>query len=210
MKHNIATVTQAALLVAWAFPANACTPSHSLAAQNAFFDGTTTDTASLNDSFVSEINAHRCEHGLPALTYNSTLGVASKYHSDWMNETKIFAHDSTVSGMEKPWDRAKHFGYAYSTIAENLALYGRYDFSGESFYINGTCDFSRKSGEKINPISYDALAKQVGIGWMNSPGHRANILREGITEAGVEVSIDYDAEHCGRIYVTMLYGSPLN
>lgn len=197
-------------LLLWSLPALACSTDQLGAEGNHSFDDSPIATAALNEHFIVEVNAHRCDNGLAAVTYNPALEMASKYHSDWMNDTKVFAHDSTVSGMTKPWNRAKHFGYVYRQIAENLALYGRYDFRDQSFYIEGPCLFTRASGEEILPITYEALAKQVGLGWMNSPGHRANILLDGITEAAVAVAVDYDAEHCGRIYITMLYGAPRN
>lgn len=50
---------------------------------------------------------------------------------------------------------AESFGYSYLSIGENLAL-GNFASSGE-----------------------------VVLGWMNSPGHRANILKSGFTEIGI-------------------------
>lgn len=208
MNSLVAACTLTLSCMFFASPGLACGASHSALAQETAFDGGPTDTVTLNESFLSEINRHRCENGLPALTYDKALEEASTYHSDWMKETQVFAHDSTVPGMEKPWDRAEHFGYEFSTVAENLALYPRYAFNDEGFYVNGECQFARAGGEVINPITYADFAKQVGIGWMNSPGHRDNILRDTVTQGAVGISIDYTAEHCGEIYVTMLYGKP--
>jgi uncharacterized protein YkwD len=191
-------------------PAFACSPVQSSTTETEIIDASAIDTALLNQNVIKEINSHRCENGLPALGRNSTLEVSSKYHSDWMKNTHTFAHESTVPGMVNPWDRAQHFGYKYRQIAENLALFPLYDFRDQAFFINGTCKFSRKTGEIIEPISYAELARQVGVGWMNSPGHRANILLDGITEAGVAITIDETAEHCGTIYITMMYGTQAN
>lgn len=52
-------------------------------------------------------------------------------------------------------DLAKEAGYAYITVGENLALGGFKD------------------------------SKDVVTAWMNSPGHRANILKAGYTEIGI-------------------------
>lgn len=40
----------------------------------------------------------------------------------------------------------------------------------------------------------DTAAKQV-VSWMNSPGHKANILREGITKIGVAYCYDADSQY---------------
>lgn len=56
-----------------------------------------------------------------------------------------------------PSDLAKQVGYAYVTVGENLALG---NFEGDSALVQG---------------------------WMDSPGHRENILRESYTEIGIAV-----------------------
>lgn len=59
---------------------------------------------------------------------------------------------------ENVGDLAKEFGYAYIKVGENLAL-GNFD------------------------SNYDLVMN----GWMNSPGHRANILGDGYREIGIAV-----------------------
>lgn len=125
-----------------------------------------------------------------------------------MSRETVFAHESTEPGMEAPWGRALQFGYRYQTVAENLALHPRFAFNEQPFYVTGTCTFKSTTGDVIAPSTYAQLAHEVGVGWMNSPPHRANILLDVITEAGVGISIDYNAQHCGKIYITMLYGKP--
>jgi uncharacterized protein YkwD len=47
-------------------------------------------------------------------------------------------------------------------------------------------------------------ASSVHSGWMNSPGHRANILQAGYTEIGVAVARDT----AGRLYFCQVFGTP--
>jgi hypothetical protein len=51
-----------------------------------------------------------------------------------------------------------------------------------------TLEFAAESPVDVTSISYisaDDLASEIVAGWMNSPGHRANILRPEFTEAGI-------------------------
>lgn len=73
-------------------------------------------------------------------------------------------------------DRVKAAGYQYGMVGENVA-YG--------------------SG----PIP----AEQIFEGWMNSPGHRANILRKEYTEIG----LGHGVAATGEVYYTQVFGRPL-
>ena len=58
---------------------------------------------------------------------------------------------------------------------------------GEIYYINSTSEniaFSQ-SGRDFSADDYPAVAQQFMSGWINSSGHRANILRASTTHIGV-------------------------
>jgi uncharacterized protein YkwD len=75
---------------------------------------------------------------------------------------------------KKPSDRLKAAGYRYSRMGENIALGDR------------------------QPL------ETVFRGWMESPGHRANILNKDFEEIGIGVARD----NRGRIYYTQVFGTP--
>src|SRR3990170_7137897 len=120
-------------------------------------------------------NQERKNYGLSQLAFNSEIIQIARGHSLDMASREYFAHE-TPEGFT-PSDRAEQSGYScqkivglliYSGIAENI--FQGYLF--DSYYT-------------VN-------------GWMNSPGHRENILtevfdREGI---GLEITQDY------KVYVT--------
>ena len=66
------------------------------------------------------------------------------------------------------------------------------------------------AGENI--AAGQTRAEQVVEGWMNSPGHRANILNESFTEIGIGYT--YLANDTGSVnynhYWTQVFGKPLN
>ncbi len=81
----------------------------------------------------------------------------------------------TGSDGSQPWDRATRYGYSWTWIGENLFM-----------------------GTGISPST-------VVQGWMNSSGHRANILASEAVHIGVGYL--YDAAE-GAWYVTALFGRP--
>lgn len=52
-------------------------------------------------------------------------------------------------------------------------------------------------------ITPDELAEESVNGWMNSPGHRANILNGEFIESGVGIFFDQNGS---KIYITAVYG----
>ena len=108
-------------------------------------------------------NRIRAEHGLPLLRENRRLRKAAVRHSRDMVRDGYFEH-TTPEGVTMV-DRILRAGYVRRdrgwALGENLAW--------------GTGSFGTPRG------AVDA--------WMESPGHRANILRKAYRELGVGVAI---------------------
>lgn len=112
-----------------------------------------TDPAALAQRVIELANLERAAAGLPPLKANEALSQAAKAHSLAMAERDFFDHQDPSTGAA-PGDRAKAAGYAWSTVAENIA------------------------------IGY-ATPEEVITGWMNSEGHRQNLLNPEYREIGV-------------------------
>lgn len=130
-------------------------------------------------------NEQRDGHGLPALQYEARLQTSAQRHAADMVERRFFAHE-TPEGLG-PEDRALNAGYPtrqYSS-GENLAW--------------GT-------GSEASPV-------EIVHGWMHSPGHRENILREAFTHMGVGVTVGVPGEPKGSLpgatYAVSFGGPPL-
>jgi uncharacterized protein YkwD len=108
-------------------------------------------------------NQIRAQHGLPLLKDNLKLRKAANGHSSDMVDEGYFDH--TSPGGETFVDRILGSGYAKRTdgwtLGENLAW--------------GT-------GEDSTPAG-------VMNAWMNSPGHKANILKRSYKEIGVGIRL---------------------
>ena len=128
---------------------------------------------------VALINQERTDRGLPALGNNSSLQLAARRHSEDMACNDFFSH--TGSDGSTLSSRLLAAGYSYSWAAENIAASSSSNFS----------------------------AQAVVSMWMNSPGHKANILSENVTQIGVgfryagdSAAQDFDA------YYTADFGRP--
>ncbi len=87
----------------------------------------------------------------------------------------FFSH--TGSDGSLPWDRAARFGYSFSYLSENLYMgSGGYNSPGAAVQA-----------------------------WLNSPGHRENMLYPNAVHIGVGYAYD-DATGAG--YVTAMFGKP--
>ena len=119
------------------------------------------------------LNARRTEAGLRPLTSSRTLARAARAHSADMGTRRFFAHD-TPDGME-PADRIVAAGYPGTdvTVGENLAW-----------------------GEETA-----GTPAAIVEGWMESPGHRANILRREFREVGIGLAYEPPRPVSGRVAV---------
>ena len=109
------------------------------------------------------LNAERRRHGLPRLKLNKKLSAAARRHARDMVRRGYFAHDSLGGGSFV--DRIRRTGYLRGTgkwtVGENLA-WGSHD---------------RAAPRAITQM------------WMNSPGHRANILSPSFREVGIGLAL---------------------
>ena len=116
--------------------------------------------AAMREAVVCLVNEERAERGLKALEVDSRLAAAARRHSQDMRKRRYFAHVS-LSGKTDV-QRAKAAGYGrFRSLGENLAW--------------GT-------GRLASPRS-------IVRSWMESPGHRRNILFSTFRDVGVGIAL---------------------
>ncbi|MDH3678073.1 MAG: CAP domain-containing protein [Nitrosopumilus sp.] len=140
-------------------------------------------------------NQYRIQHGLEPVSLDENLSIVARGHSKDMAIQDYFAH-ITPEGID-PTGRATKLGYNCQKIVGNLIYSG----IGENIFQNNLYDTVWYVGDI--PTSYDwntqeEIAESTVDGWMNSQGHRKNILtgmfdREGI---GVEIAKN------DKVYIT--------
>lgn len=122
------------------------------------------------------LNAHRARNNLRPLRLNRRLSRAARRHSRAMARRNFFSHDS-LSGANFV-DRIRRTGYLRSarswSVGENIA-YG--------------------TGRRSTPAS-------ISRAWMNSPGHRANILSRSFSAIGIGIARGTPGGGGGGTYTT--------
>ena len=119
--------------------------------------------AQLEQAIFDKINIQRQKNGLAALVQDTKLAAIARAHSADMIAKNYFSHND-LNGCS-PGCRLNKAGYSYSSWGENI-----YSMSGYS-------------------LSPSAAADMVVKGWMNSAGHRANILNSTFTNQGIGVAM---------------------
>jgi uncharacterized protein YkwD len=123
------------------------------------------------------MNRARAKEKLPALKLNAVLCKVAQKHSENMAKHEKMAHRLDDKGVG---DRVTAAGYDWKRVRENLA---------------------RATGENDDPAPKPA---EIHKGWMESKGHRANILHDGVTEVGISMVRGKK----GTFYYTQVFAEP--
>lgn len=194
-----------ALLFSLPSAADACTRSVSKAASQTLVPANGIDQPFLEKAIREEVNFHRCRAGLrPVGDAGNNLAIQAQKHSIWMAKTQQLTHRSTVPGASTLQQRVRNAGVKARTGSENIGMVHRYQIDNRRFKIlnASACQFATFEGQKLPAHSYASLARHIVNLWMESPGHRRNILDRGVTKMSAAVAFDPNAQYCGRFWVT--------
>ena len=122
----------------------------------------TPDIPQVEIAIVEMTNEIRKQHKLGAVKIDPKLAKTAQGYARFLAQSGLFSH--TADGRQ-PADRAKAAGYAPCLVSENLS-----------------------SNLDTRGFQTRQLANEAVQGWMNSPGHRKNILTEHVVEIGVGVA----------------------
>jgi uncharacterized protein YkwD len=137
------------------------------------------DRAAQRALALNLVNRSREAQGLDALETGATLDRIAQAHAEDMATREYYAHVSPEG--ENVLDRFLDAGGSeWELVAENIAR-------------------CRGCPETVDEARIRALHE----GWMNSPGHRANILADGLTRFGFGVSARE-----GDLYAVQTFAGP--
>lgn len=128
----------------------------------------TADNTIVNDQYMAQVeqaifnkvNEERAKAGVAPLSYNTTMEKYARIKSKDMGDNNYFSHTDKSGNYINT--KMKADGVTYQAWGENIA------------YIGGVTD----------PV---ALANQFMTNWMNSEGHKKNILSTDFSSIGVGV-----------------------
>ena len=145
-----------------------------------------------------QVNAERTARDLQPLAWSEALARLARAHSQDMVARDFFAH--TNPDGQSPTDRGRAREVRCTAIVENRPMRG----IAENIY-DAAAYHSRRTTQRGDEVSVtydwksaDELAATVVQGWMDSPGHRRNILDERYQAQGLGVVVSDDL----RVLVT--------
>lgn len=202
MKTNLFGIVVGVAIAIAATTASACT--RDIPAGASQMVPSRVDQQILDAAVRAEVNYHRCRAGLrPLGPANSALVRVAAAHSTWMAQSRTLSHRSTVSGKASLSDRIRAANIRIRTGAENIGMVHRYRIDGQHFrIINGaSCQFASQQGDPLPAHSYASLARHAVSLWMNSSGHRKNILNPNVKMVSTAAAYG-DGQYCGQFWLT--------
>jgi len=137
----------------------------------------------LNAAVFWFTNIERRKHHVKQFRFHGKLRQTAILHSEQMKIHNFFDHenafDARYATLTDRIESVEDDSFkGFMSWGENIADYPVIK-ANEMFTIenrNGATHLYSTNGKEIFPYSYYEFAKVVVDGWMNSPGHRANIL----------------------------------
>jgi len=154
------------------------------------------DPSALEERVHLLINNQRQQNGISTLSYDPFLADIARGHS-WDMVTRNFFEHMNPDGLLAR-NRGDAAGYpcirvvkggSYNGISENLFQGTRYS----SYYSNASGVITA-----YNWSTADEIAERAVSGWMDSPGHRQNILTSRYQLEGIGVAFSSD----DKVYIT--------
>src|SRR3954449_2027451 len=161
LSRRRAAALLATALVALAAPAGAHASARAAACPGADLVPDAGNLAQVGQATLCLLNDERAAAGLRPLTYSAALTTPSAAYSTRMVGENFFAHVSPDG-----------------TTLESRLTAARYIAPDGDWFV----------GENLAWGQGDlATARNIAIAWMNSPGHRHNILEPEFTEVGIGI-----------------------
>ncbi len=145
------------------------------------------DYRRLNAAIFFATNEQRRLIRLRLLTYSAKLEESAAMHSKDMCDKNFFGHNNPGDRKKRePNDRARLVGIPNPYLAENIATaFGLQYEQGRDVVVKGAGKFSYPGrADLIPPHTYLSVADALLKSWMNSEGHRKNILSEKALQLG--------------------------
>jgi len=135
--------------------------------------------AEVEQLIIVLVNAERQQYDLGTLSEDALLTSLAREHSISMVENDFFGHE------RYPGERPLSYNMSPGTMrGENLAKIPTQQYSPGPY------------------LSLQEVCEWAVSGWMDSPGHRANILEPRYTETGVGVSFSDGWDY---LYITQIF-----
>ncbi|MDA8142298.1 MAG: CAP domain-containing protein [Desulfobacteraceae bacterium] len=164
-------------------------------------------------AIFQETNMRRRENGLAPLRHEPRLDAAARQHAASMAQHNYLSHTDPYNAKYRaPKERALEAGFQFRFLAENIATHFAIQYqSGTPVYQvpAGTGYSYQPNGSPILKHTYQSFAATLLDQWMNSPGHRQNILSVEPDLFGSDCRLRSEQDGLDKFYCVQLFGRAL-
>jgi uncharacterized protein YkwD len=179
------------------------------------------DTTDLNSCLLSaalfhEANQRRLLDGKSRLEHDSRLDEAALMHARSMAQNNYLSHTNPIDPQRRtPLQRVRQTGLEPRMLAENIGNHFSIQYEeGTRIYPvrkDGEQGFATRPGGPLIPEhTYRSFAGAMLDQWMNSPGHRKNILAQAPEFSGAGCAPGQSDSGLKKLYCVQLFFSPAN
>ena len=138
---------------------------------------------------VDGTNSARAQRGLPLLRTDAVLMRIANDRSFDLIARDYFSHYDPQTGQEPLLRYLQAYGYAYQYAGENIA-----ELKNGAGWVPPGLTVAARYGP-------DDLASKFVTDWLNSPGHRADIVNTRYRRTGVGLSVDREGHRIVAVQV---------
>lgn len=163
----------------------------------------------LSAAIFHATNQARKAEGLSALSHEKPLTQAANLHAENMRKERFFAHkDPGNKRLRTPKLRIEKYSSDFRAFGENIARFAVYKLDEKgTFFVTPKGELVDENNEALKAETYSKLARKIVEGWMNSPGHRENLLGN-YNSLGIGLSriFSENKNHIPEILITQNFG----
>lgn len=149
------------------------------------------NVALIEETILYFVNVERQNQGKSILCADTLLALSARLHSQEMASLHYLKHESPSPQNKTLRNRLNNVGIELpgSKYGENLGVDYVLHIAGIPFitkWITGKARYYYSDGrQEIQPQTYEHFAKGMVSSWMQSPGHKANLLEADFTHIGI-------------------------
>ena len=161
-----------------------------------------------------ETNRVRQKMGLRQFRHLTQLDAAADTQAAVGAAMIDMSHHNPLHSLAWVSDRVAAVGLEPRTVAENIALTPALDAGSAGSAVSTRVDGDRRvaydphTGRDFRPLSYAEFAALVVLQWMESPGHRANLLNPELRCLGCSARWRKEISGVDMLYSVQVFFTP--
>lgn len=169
------------------------------------------DEARMSGAIFAETNRVRAQLGLKAFGAEPKLDDAAETQALIGSVFRPPSHTNPFPLIATPLDRVKFAGLNPEVVAENIAQLAIYVLpNGATIYYMKQDRTLRDThtGQPVQTHTYASFARTVVDAWMNSPGHRENIVNAKLRFLGCAAKISHSQDGIAMVFAVQAFYTP--